>query len=60
MESQFSNKAIIVETLSQIKKAINQLIDWNKEITSYEEYMISQEGVKVLAANCMLLEAIGE
>lgn len=60
MESQFSNNAIIFETLTQIKKAINQLFDWNKDITSYEEYMTSQEGVKVLAANCMLLEAIGE
>lgn len=60
MESQFSNNAIIVETLSQIKKAINQLLDWNKDVTSYEEYLTSQEGVKVLAANCMLLEAIGE
>ena len=60
MESQFSNNSIIIETLSQIKKAINQLTDWNKDITSYEEYLTSQEGVKILAANCMLLEARGE
>lgn len=60
MELQFSNSAIIIETLSQIKKAIKQLLDWNNGITSYEEYLSSQEGTKVLAANCMLLEAIGE
>ena len=60
MELQFSNSAIIIETLSQIKKAIKQLLDWNNGITSYEEYLSSQEGTKVLAVNCMLLEAIGE
>ena len=60
MDLQFSNSAIIIETLSQIKKAIKQLLDWNNGITSYEEYLSSQEGTKVLAANCMLLEAIGE
>lgn len=60
MELQFSNSAIIIETLSQIKKAIKQLLDWNNGITSYEEYLSSQEGTKLLAANCMLLETIGE
>lgn len=60
MESQYSNTAIVIETLSQIQKAIKQLLEWNKDISSYEDYLTTQEGTKILAANCMLIEAIGE
>ncbi len=60
MESQYSNTAIVIETLSQIQKAIKQLFEWNKDISSYEDYLSTQEGSKILAANCMLIEAIGE
>lgn len=31
MESQYSNTAIVIETLSQIQKAIKQLLEWNKD-----------------------------
>lgn len=50
----------IAGTLLQIKKAIEQLQDWNKDIQNVDDYYSSPEGMKNLAASCMLIEAIGE
>ena len=46
--------------LGQIKNAILQLLEWNKDVCSPEDYYASPEGMKNLAASCMLIEAIGE
>lgn len=50
----------IAGTLLQIKKAIEQLQDWNKDIQNVDDYYSTPEGMKNLAACCMLIEAIGE
>lgn len=50
----------IAGTLLQIKKAIEQLQDWNKDILNVDDYYSTPEGMKNLAASCMLIEAIGE
>lgn len=50
----------IAGTLLQIKKAIEQLQDWNKDIQNVDDYYSTPEGLKNLAASCMLIEAIGE
>ena len=50
----------IAGTLCQIKKAIEQLQDWNKDILNVDDYYSTPEGMKNLAASCMLIEAIGE
>ena len=50
----------IAGTLVQIKKAIEQLQDWNKDILNVDDYYSTPEGMKNLAASCMLIEAIGE
>ena len=50
----------IASTLLQIKKAIEQLQDWNKDILNVDDYYSTPEGMKNLAASCMLIEAIGE
>ena len=50
----------IAGTLLQIKKAIEQLQDWNKDIQNVDNYYSTPEGMKNLAASCMLIEAIGE
>lgn len=47
-------------TLEQIKMAIEQLKEWNERITSPEDYYVSPRGMQILAASCMLIEAIGE
>ena len=54
------NKDIVKDTLQQISDAICQIEDWNEGIHSSEDYGCSAEGMKTLAATCMLLEAIGE
>lgn len=46
--------------LLQIKDAILQLQKWNEDIQDADDYYCSPEGMKLLAASCMLIEAIGE
>lgn len=58
MESMLSNR--VLGTLIQIKEAIIQLQEWNKDVLSVDDYYNSPEGMKNLAASCMLIEAIGE
>lgn len=50
----------IAGILLQIKKAIEQLQDWNKDIQNVDDYYSTPDGMKNLAASCMLIEAIGE
>ena len=47
-------------TFEQINNAINQLKEWNADVNSAEDYYLSSSGMQKLAANCMLIEAIGE
>ena len=58
-ESSYSNNRVRSLFL-QIKDAILQLIEWNKDVCSPEDYYSSPDGMKNLAASCMLIEAIGE
>lgn len=44
----------------QIKEAIEQLQEWNKDVQSADDYYSTPDGMKNLAASCMLVEAIGE
>ena len=46
--------------LEQIHKAILDLKEWNKGIESPDSWLTSADGMKTLAADCMLIEAIGE
>ena len=46
--------------LLQIDNAIQQLKVWNESILCADDYYSSPEGMKNLAASCMLIEAIGE
>lgn len=46
--------------LLQIDNAIQQIKEWNKDIQTSDDYYCSPEGMKNLAASCMLIEAIGE
>ncbi|MCM1051262.1 MAG: DUF86 domain-containing protein [Paenibacillus sp.] len=61
MESQyFHNKEIAMHTLGQMADACGMIIDWNKSVTSVEDYVGSSDGMQKMAACCMLLESIGE
>ena len=50
----------VKSTLEQINTAIVQLKEWNADVNSAEDYYLSSSGMQKLAANCMLIEAIGE
>ena len=56
----FDDHKMVKITLEQIRTAIGQLQEWNKEVTSSEDYYLSSDGMQKLAASCMLIEAIGE
>ena len=46
--------------LFQIRTAILQLKEWTNNVQSSDDYYCSPDGMKNLAASCMLIEAIGE
>ena len=54
-----SNKRVH-SILLQLHKALKQLQTWNENVISPDDYYTSPEGMKNLAASCMLIEAIGE
>ena len=54
------DKDIVKDTLLQISEAMEQLIEWNKNISTPDDYATTPDGVKTLAATCMLIETIGE
>ena len=47
-------------TLEQINTAINQLKEWNEDVKIADDFYLSSSGMQKLAANSMLIEAIGE
>ncbi len=62
MESQYSNSAIkqALNTLVSIEDTLSQLIEWNKEVSSSDYFAYSKLGLQLLAADAMLISAIGE
>ena len=56
----YNNQERIKGILEQIHSAILDLKEWNKDIVSSEDYYCSPDGMKNLAASCMMIEAIGE
>lgn len=51
---------VIEDTLKQIRDSISNLEEWNKSYHDVSELLSSPDGMKTLAADCMLIEAIGE
>lgn len=62
MESQFSNSAIkhALNTLISIEETLNQLVEWNQDVQSSDYFACSKLGLQLLAADAMLISAIGE
>ena len=50
----------IKHTLEQINTAIGQLKEWNEDVTDADQFYLSSSGMQKLAADSMLIEAIGE
>ena len=51
---------VVEDMLKQIRESIHNLELWNAPYSDVNEMLISPDGVKTLAADCMLIEAIGE
>ena len=51
---------IVEDALSQILDSIHNLEAWNESLTCVHDFHNTPEGFKTLAADCMLIEAIGE
>lgn len=56
----FQQLKIVEDQLYQIREAIHNLELWNESLTDVNELLTSINGMKTLAADCMLIEAIGE
>lgn len=54
------NLKVVEDQLHQIQEAIQKLELWNAALTDVNDLVASPEGMKTLAADCMLIEAIGE
>lgn len=54
------NAERVLLTLNSILETIENLIDWNRNISSADDYYSSSLGMQLLAANCTLITAIGE
>ena len=51
---------VVEDMLKQIRESIHNLELWNAPYSDVNEMLISPDGVKTLAADCMLIEALGE
>ena len=61
MESpSYNSDLLVAHTLRKLIDACDMIAQWNVNVTSTENYTCSPEGMQVMAATCMLLEAIGE
>lgn len=50
----------VLLTMEDVESTIRQMIEWNRDILSSDDYYASQHGMQLLAANCTLITAIGE
>lgn len=60
MESQSFDKEVVLDILDHISDSIEQLQKWNSDVKSIDDWLLSSTGMQNLAANCMLIIAIGE
>lgn len=51
---------IVEDLLKQIRESIRNLELWNEPLSDINDLLTSPDGMKTLAADCMLIEAIGE
>lgn len=53
-------REIVLDTLQQIKKSIENLEIWNEGIDDMNTLLMSYNGMQDLAGNCMTIMVIGE
>lgn len=57
---QYSSKIMIVEYLNLIIEKSTLVIERNKTITSYHDFLISSANMEKFDAACMLIQVVGE
>lgn len=61
MESRYlHNIPLINHIISQMIESCRLISLWNIDVNNINDYLISPEGIQVMAASCMLIESIGE
>ncbi len=62
MASKYSDSATnnALQTLLSIEETLQQLIEWNLKVTTVNDFAVSPSGMQLLAADAMLISAIGE
>ena len=51
---------MLLDTLLQVKEAIENLLAWNKGITDMNQLLQTPNGTQALAGNCMTIMAVAE
>lgn len=51
---------MLLDTLLQVKEAIENLLTWNKGIADMNQLLLSPSGTQALAGNCMTIMAVAE
>ncbi len=54
------NIPLINHIISQMIESCRLISLWNIDVNNINDYLISPEGIQVMAASCMLIESIGE
>jgi uncharacterized protein with HEPN domain len=54
------DRTILIESLQNIERVLQELIEWTSHIRSSDDFLTSTEGVILLNAVCMRLFAVGE
>ena len=61
MEWTFSEqREVILNSFLNVKEAIDNLYEWNKDLTDVNSLLSSSSGMQTLAADCMMIQVIGE
>lgn len=61
MESMSSElREVILNSFCNVKEAIDNLYEWNKDLTDVNSLLSSSSGMQTLAADCMMIQVIGE
>lgn len=61
MEWMFSEqREVILNSFFNVKEAIDNLFEWNKDLVDVNSLLSSSSGMQTLAADCMMIQVIGE
>jgi uncharacterized protein with HEPN domain len=54
------DRTVIIESLQNIERVLQELMEWTSHIRSSDDFSASTEGIILLNAVCMRLFAVGE